>query len=63
MKNIESLIPSVIAENHYKFVNWSLNRPSKELVAKKPEFMAFAQDKDELIFPIKILPENHYPLL
>ena len=34
MKNIESLMPAVFAENHYKFVNWSLNRTTKELVAK-----------------------------
>ena len=58
--NLETLMPQMISENHHKFVKWSLNRPTKELIAKKPEFMSFALDKDELVFPVKIFLSHRF---
>ena len=60
MKNIESLMPEIIAKNHANFVHYGLNRPRKQLLAITNQFMSYALDKNECIFPIKIFLSHSF---
>jgi len=60
IKNIESLMPEMIAKNHSNFIYYGLNRPRKELIAKTNQFVSYALDKNECIFPIKIFLSHSF---
>jgi len=54
IKNIESLMPDIIAENHKKFIKYFMNR-SRSKKDKEHVFVpTFAMNKSGFIFPIKL---------